>query len=288
MTEIIAPEPILQFILSSSQIYYDKKIINFDVEQLGELVKTIPDEWWHEKDPIVYFTYYDDGSYFCEREKQIYDYITKDYVKRVYEFNILSNEEAKQIYLKFANFFETVRINQLKEQKEILRKKIETDFDYILFDFINTRNKLLSDSDWSQLPDVISIMNQNEHDMWIKYRQYLRDFTESEDWKNRNYSKLVYPKRPNDVLKQYSNLTNDLYLTQKEHFQYFYTYYAMERINSLVTYLTLPSLNDKINEATKDMEKMSYDEYSYLIEPINQKLKEIDESLYIEIKIGTK
>ena len=52
--------------------------------------------------------------------------------------------------------------------------------------FINSRNKKLLDSDWTQLPDA-----PVDKEAWAEYRQKLRDLPETTDTLN-----IVWPDRP--------------------------------------------------------------------------------------------
>ena len=53
-------------------------------------------------------------------------------------------------------------------------------------EFINSRNKKLLDSDWTQLPDA-----PVDKEAWAEYRQKLRDLPETTDTLN-----IVWPDRP--------------------------------------------------------------------------------------------
>jgi len=46
----------------------------------------------------------------------------------------------------------------------------------------NTRNQLLSDSDWTQIPD--SALTDEAKALWGTYRTALRDLTAHENWPN--------------------------------------------------------------------------------------------------------
>jgi len=46
----------------------------------------------------------------------------------------------------------------------------------------STRNKLLSDSDWTQIPD--SALTDEAKASWVTYRTALRDLTAHENWPN--------------------------------------------------------------------------------------------------------
>lgn len=46
----------------------------------------------------------------------------------------------------------------------------------------DTRNQLLSDSDWTQVPD--SALTDEAKALWVTYRTALRDITAHENWPN--------------------------------------------------------------------------------------------------------
>ena len=46
----------------------------------------------------------------------------------------------------------------------------------------DTRNQLLSDSDWTQIPD--SALTDEAKALWVTYRSALRDLTAHENWPN--------------------------------------------------------------------------------------------------------
>jgi hypothetical protein len=51
------------------------------------------------------------------------------------------------------------------------------------------RNRYLSESDWTQLPD--SPLNESKRNEWVIYRQSLRDITNQEDPFN-----IIWPIKP--------------------------------------------------------------------------------------------
>lgn len=55
----------------------------------------------------------------------------------------------------------------------------------------NTRNQLLSQTDWTQLSD--SPLSTEQKGEWATYRQTLRDLTANESWPN-----IVFPDAPNN------------------------------------------------------------------------------------------
>lgn len=284
-----APQPIIQFILKSSQIYYKGKILVYDPQDIDKLVESLPSVWWNDKDKIVYFTFYEDGTYHCEREKTVYNYSIKDYTSIVYEFNILSAEEARSVFIALCDFFEEVYTRKLAEEKETIRNKLEQDFDYIISDFIGNRNKMLEFSDWTQLPDVQSNMDETSKQMWIKYRQYLRDMTDLQDWKDGNYYNIVFPLPPNDILSSLPETTVDDYLTKENHFTYLFTMLVNNRVTNFleeIVMLSSSAYDDTLQSLMNEPETKTIDEYKQVLKKINERMEIINPSFKFSIKIS--
>lgn len=59
------------------------------------------------------------------------------------------------------------------------------------------RNKLLADSDWTQMPDVTLTAKQKTD--WIAYRQSLRNFPDTIDWtKDHVFTAEDFPQVPSN------------------------------------------------------------------------------------------
>lgn len=54
------------------------------------------------------------------------------------------------------------------------------------------RARLLASSDWTQLPDANSNLDDQDRKMWLQYRQDLRDITKQPGWPH----DVDWPKRP--------------------------------------------------------------------------------------------
>lgn len=272
---------IFQIIVRSGQMFYRNRLVSFSKEQFDVFSETIPPEWWHEKDQLMYFTYYEDGSYFCEREKIIYDYSLKQETAKAYEFNVLSEESAKQLFKLFCEFFETVRIEELKLQKELIRNEIQKNFDYISIQFRNIRDNLLIGSDWSQLPDVIEKMTPEEVEMWKTYRQYLRDMPSMDAWVNREYVNIEYPLPPDAFVEMFPG---EKYLSSSKHFKNPVTLQAKNMLYELVRTLSLPSAQEEVNKS--NYRELDFEAVQLLLSMTNDKLSTIDPTLKIEIKLS--
>jgi len=269
---------IFQIIVKSGQMFYKNKLISFSKEDFEVFSETLPEMWWNPKDTIEYFTYYSDGSYFCEREKTFYDYSLRSESKRAYEFNSLSDESAKELFEKFAEFFEQARIKELKLQKELVRNTIQENFDFISVQYRNMRDLLLKGSDWIFLSDVSSQKTEEEISMWETYRQFLRDMPQSDAWINRDYLNIVFPLNPSDFIK---NFLGEEYLSSPSHFENVATLAIKDSVYEIIRTLVLPSVEQNVSENPPENQET----VSLLIDNVNEKLKQIDETLRIEIKV---
>lgn len=271
-------QAVLQILVKSGQIFYKNKIMTFSQEQFDEFSLTLPSEWWNENDKIVYFTYYDDSSFLCEREKTVYNYHLKTNVSKIYQYVSSNSTSAKEVYNKFVGFFENLRKEDLKTKRNSIKEAIEKEFEIITIQYREQRNQLLRSSDWTQLPDVSSSMSEIELTAWKAYRQYLRDLPSTDAWINKNYIDIVFPKLPSDVFEKYPG---EEYLSSTEHFTNYSSLLAQTQLEALARNLHLPSV-DEVSENTDFSNKEAVD---LLLETLNNNVKSIDPDLRIELKV---
>ncbi len=271
---------VFQIVVKSGQMFYKNKLLGFTAEKFETFVETLPDEWWHPNDKIAYFTYYSDGSYFCEREKSFYDYSLKSQVNRIYEYNSLSDESAKNLFLLFCEFFEEARIEELKLQKELLRQQISEKFDVISFQYRIYRDQLLFESDWITLPDVAALKTDEENALWKQYRQFLRDMPQSDAWVNSEYYNIVFPVKPDKFLVDFPG---EEYLSSPLHFESLATLAIKEKLLAIFKDLKLASFDQRVSETLDSPVDQST--VSLLIDMVNEKLSEIDTNIKVEVNI---
>jgi hypothetical protein len=182
-------------------------------EQLNNNILTnIPSELSDDKDRIILFGIYDDGSYVMFKEKMKYDFATKQTKWVRYEVFDVSTESSKEIFnvIKSAVFVQQTiesearnsAILEIVNKEEYLTKLYDTN--------ILIRDKLLRESDYRVLPDYPELF-PGEKEMWLKWRDELRvsvkvyeDFEDSLDY-------IIYHnefKWPMDPLVYYSKYPN--------------------------------------------------------------------------------
>lgn len=275
-----------QIIFDSAQMYYNGILVPFSEESLNQFIPQIPVKWWTDKDRICAFTYYSDGSYYCERRKKYFDFSYNQELERTYVFDSESDEEAAKLNTIFLKFFRDCRLIQLREQKDSIRKALEQEFDFVHIQFRNLRDRLLTGSDWTQLSDVSANMEVEKRLQWEKYRQYLRDMPQSDAWKTGDYTKIVFPLSPEEFDLKFPG---EEYMSMPQHFQNQVTLHAREMAYRIIKTLALPKINDGvdtekiINELNPN--SIDTDAIDQLLNMVNGELNEIDTSLKIQLKV---
>lgn len=266
-------KPVIQFLKRESKLWYDGR--NVHIPDMDAFLQKIPEFWSSEKDELIFFTFYDDGSYNCERKRQVYDYKSKSFIVRVYEFLEPSLDQAKELYETLSNIYEEQRILELKESKEAFAKEYITQFDIVNANIRSQRSILLQKTDWTQLPD--SPLDEETKSLWRKFRKHLRDMTQTEEWMTGNILKVDFPIDPETYLLRYPNREVE-YLSTEDQFKNQVIAQLQYRYAKLLEKLKLPasfSYEENIYEK-------SYDELRDSIDGILQK---IDPDLKISVTL---
>jgi hypothetical protein len=182
-------------------------------EQLNKNILTnIPSELSDEKDKIVLFGIYDDGTFIMFKEKMKYDFATKQAKWVKYEVTDATNEDAKEIFtvLKSAVFIQQTTDSEERNNAilEILTK--DQYIDELYNNLIFKRDDLLRNSDYRILTDYPELF-EGEQNLWIKWRNELRECVKESNNFNDELDYLIYLqefKWPVDPLVYYSKYPN--------------------------------------------------------------------------------
>lgn len=178
-------------------------------EKLNQNILTnLPSELSDDKDKIIVFGIYDDGTYSMFKEKMKYDFATQQAKWVRYEETNVTNEEAKEIFnvIKSAVFVQ--QVTNVEERNEAILA-ILTKQEYIddLYNkTIIKRDDLLRTSDYRVLPDYPEVF-PGEKDLWIEWRDELRNCVKSADEFADELDYLIYAqdfKWPIDPLVYYA------------------------------------------------------------------------------------
>lgn len=135
------------------------------------------DPFWHsDKDSLVLFQYFSDGTYFCQRKKQKVDFATESTYWNDYTFKGASEAQAVALYEKLNVFREVVKeVKKLQVAKKV--KEIDQEvifYEQRYYKLRRQRESLLTVSDWRVLPDIADSY-EGEKDEWIRWRAHIRD-----------------------------------------------------------------------------------------------------------------
>lgn len=182
-------------------------------EQLNQNILTnLSSELSDEKDRIILFGIYDDGTFMMFKEKMKYDFATQQAKWIKYEVTDTTIEDAKEVFevLKSAVFIQQTTDSEERNNAvlEILTKDeyIDTFYNNLLL----KTDDLLRTSDYRVLSDYPELF-EGEQNLWVQWRDELRscvkpftDFTDELDY-------LIYLqefKWPVDPLVYYSKYPN--------------------------------------------------------------------------------
>jgi hypothetical protein len=145
----------------------------------------------------------------CQREKEVYNYTIRETEKKLYFFDAATSEQADSLAQYFVMQYGKIKLSKVNNLYDEILNTI-SDFSYIKFHLLKTREKLLNESDYKMLPDYP--LSEEEKQRWIEFRQQLRDITEQEAWKQNNFVNVLMPTSPqpknqlNELLEDLSNL----------------------------------------------------------------------------------
>ena len=266
---------LVQFYLRDKKIYWNGTVHTVDDELFSEFNASLDQKISTDKDRIVIFNWYNDGSYSCEKEKNVYDFRLQEYKWRIYDAH-LTLEEATLLKDNFLNLFEETRIKFLQENKDAVKQEILQQFDLSVINLRGLRDRMLSKSDWTQIPDVP--LDSDLKSMWATYRQKLRDITDDPNWNPRNILDIDFPIDPENYLLRYPNKEVE-FLSTQDQWENYAAVQIKQRLIRFMLYLAMPSvIPDLYDEA---------DTYETLKVKLEKFMRKIDPELELNINLTT-
>lgn len=176
-------------------IIYRGQRVELTAEDITQINSLLPEFWHSESDRMIHFVINEDGTYFAEREKQVYNYATKQSESKIYLFDGDNKESAKEVAKILFEKFTECKARKFVDLKENINQKL-SQVSFFKSYILNTRQLFLQQSDYIFLGDYNGI-SAEEKEKWATYRQDLRDITIQEAWTTKNYAEVVFPVSPN-------------------------------------------------------------------------------------------
>lgn len=184
------------------RIIYKNVPVDLTDEERQSFESMLPEFWHSEKDRLVRFDIYEDGTSFCERYKDYFDYNTRETNQKYYLFDSANDAEVKQLQVLILEQYSKIKINRIQNLYDAVTESIK-DISYVKYSLLDARDTLLEDSDYIMLPDYP--ISDEEKQKWIEYRQKLRDVTDQQAWKDNDLMNIEMPlsPKPKDQLYVY-------------------------------------------------------------------------------------
>lgn len=251
-------------------------------KDIEDLQNASSDFWWTENDYITFLSHSADGTFLCERKKNVFDYRIREYKELVYQFDGASPTQIEEIRKVILNKYEELQIKYLQEKKEAIKLAVSETFGYINLSLRSVRGTLLEVSDYMFTADYVW-KNDYDKELWIKYRQSLRDITETAEWESGDFLKIKFPISPTDFKKLYPDsdvaYLDKIYVDDNQFVNKAIATWKVKLIRNIAN-LNLPSMIEEV-EAYATNDTNSYEDYQLMLQQLNNNLQRIDSSINI-------
>ena len=221
-------------------------------------MKTVPDQYWDDsvkpklyplwdtdKDRLITFKYYDNGSFHCIRRKFVKNFTTNDYEWRDYE---MAEDEAQEA----ANFYDFLKetflnIEQLQNaefQEELGRMYGEVRSESWLSIRL-ARNFLLQETDFIFTVSDAPTVTDEKKEMYKTYRQKLRDLPAT--FANNAPTEVKFPMSPEafEAVYKASN-PSAVYLDTEDQWTALSNFFFTQFRDKMSRYLCVRDLTDRL------------------------------------------
>ncbi len=270
-------KPALQLSPKDGSLWYSNEVFTLTAAEVADIKTTIGDFWWTDNDELAFLTIYNDMTIHCEREKNAWNYRTGTSTKTGYVFTAPTRDQVVTLFNQLSTKFTELKISKLQVDKNKIKGILTEEYDGLIASFKGMRNRLLMDSDYTQMPDYPSSADVKA--LWATYRQYLRDMPSDPNWLSNDVFKVDFPITPTDYLVLDPSKATT-YLSVPAHFENAAALKAKARLLRINKHLNLPELFI----TDEEWEKKTYAE---LNEKINKYLAKIDGDLKFEVSFTT-
>lgn len=177
-------------------IYRGAKLTITD-EMFTELLSLIPEVWNSDKDRLTQFVLFEDNTFFCVRNKDIYNFSTKETEDKTYFFNAATPRQISEIVKVLNDYFAKKKLEEVDNFYDTIINSL-SDLSFVKQRLLYLRDMALAKSDYMFNSDY-PFNNEEIKQSWIDYRQEWRDITSTDAWKNNDLQSLSVPVAPRSV-----------------------------------------------------------------------------------------
>lgn len=171
--------------------------IDIDDSMYDEIISLIPQLWNTDKDKLIQFVWFSDGTFLCVRSKNVYNFSIKESEEKIYYFDAVTTEQLDNFIKLLVDYFNKVNLSKIENFYLEVYNSL-SDVSYFKERILVMRNKALSETDYMFNSDYV-FKNSEDEMSWKNYRQDWRDITEQQFWIDSNFIDIKLPVAPKPI-----------------------------------------------------------------------------------------
>jgi hypothetical protein len=181
-------------------MYRGDKLI-LDDAACAELFALIPEVWNSDRDRLVQFVLFEDSTYLCVRNKDIYNYQLKESEEKTYFYNAATERQVADLVKIVETFFGKKKLEEVDNFYNDIMTSL-SDMSYVKEKILQMREEALYRTDYMFNKDY-TFSDAELEEKYKTYRQEWRDITKTDAWVNTDLMNLSLPlsPKPNDTAK---------------------------------------------------------------------------------------
>ncbi len=208
-----------------------------------ELVPFLYPLWDSDRDKLITFNYYTNNTYYAKRRKYVKNFKTNEFEWKDYEMEQVDATQATALKDKLIEGFYLLDSITEDDYQQQLNRMYNSQREVSPMTVRLARNFLLDETDWAVASD--SPLSEDDKALYTKYRQKLRDLTESTEFST-DVEGTKFPISPNMYKKIHVlEYPDHEYLETKEQFLTLGKHYLKQFRDRIAQYMILKSLTEK-------------------------------------------
>jgi len=222
------------------------------------LVPILYPNWDTDKDKLINFYWYSNGSWSAKRRKFVRNFATNTDEWKDYEMEQVGTDVATAFKDKLVEAFYLIDSIEDQEYQEELGRMYAKQQAISPLTVRMARNFLLAETDWTQsITD--SPLSADEKAQYVLYREKLRDITKTDEFNN-NINDVKFPISPEFYNKIHKvDNTGEDYLATDNQFLKLGAHYLKQFREQIAQYMLVKSLSEK---STFELLLAAYDKRS--------------------------
>lgn len=188
-------------------IIYRGSKLDLTDETFEELLSLIPEVWNTDRDRLTQFVIHEDSTYFCVRNKDVYNYSLRESQDKTYFYNSATPEQVNNLVKILTDYFGKKKLQEVDNFYDTIISSLK-DLSYLKQRILSMRETALAKTDYMFNSDYPFADAETEQS-WRNYRQQWRDITTTDAWVNNELHDIQLPLAPKNSLS-FALMMNEL------------------------------------------------------------------------------